>query len=679
MSGGGCPVANGTHPSPAGAATVLPAADGTLSGEHTLGGRLTDREPAPVCPDASHVGSRVRRRGLRTSAAGTRQRFECVPDVDVKHFFTVPVAQPGEPAAASPVRCPDPRHADGRIHARGSRQSKAGTWQRYRCIRPDGSRHDFQVLAAPAGTQLTSLHRPPPCPEHERSKVTRHGVYGKGHRKRQRYRCIPNDDPAAAHTFTPPLTREVVAVGTDSCTTCDELLSPHRGTLTGARHTPWTLALYARALHELSMGASYASVSLMMREYRHRASRHLLEHHGGAAVLDGQATGAAQSYTAAQGKTAWHLAADLVEQYAPMLWRRVEEQMRERDRQQRDANDRQLAAGSDVALANPVTWLLDEQPVTVSNRRRRGQEQRLERNQWSLLVVVEVRWHPAEDPMNYPHREYRLRLARAYPRGNEQAWRLVLDELGVRPDFIVADNADAISNAVAKQYGAGTVGLVPSLFHIQRNLRAALKKVPAATTKLEGRTVLLPGLTKHLNVLARDELLNLGPADWSRWWDDFIAAVAALPAPVTGVLEQRRKYEPRVAAALPILARHPQLPSSNAAVENRIRHALEPFLDNRKQLYRNLARTNFLLDLAVARAQGAFTDLEEVARLLREDNEAAGGWAPAPRTLADAQPPPRAKGEPRPVYSSLLNPLLVAALAEQRLDQQQGGQDGGRT
>ncbi len=55
--------------------------------------------------------------------------------------------------------------------------------------------------------------------------------------------------------------------------------------------------------------------------------------------------------------------------------------------------------------------------------------------------------------MSYPRREYRLRLARAYPRGNEQAWRLVLDELGVRPDFIVADNAEAISNAVAKQYG----------------------------------------------------------------------------------------------------------------------------------------------------------------------------------------------------------------------------------
>ena len=557
-----------------------------------------------------------------------------------------------------------PRHADGRVHVRGVRQTKAGTWRRYRCIRPDGARHDFQVLASPAGSQITSLHRPPDCAEHAGSKVTRHGIYGRGAVKRQRYRCVPGDG-AAPHTFTPPLTREVVAVGSDACSTCNELLSPHRGTLTGARHTPWTLALYARALNELSMGASYASVSLMMRDYRDRANRHLLEHHDGAVLLNGQATGSAQSYTAAQGKGAWHLAADLVEQYAPLLWSRVEQQLRAREQRQRAANDEQLAANPAAALAAPITWLLDEQPVYIAGRR--GPDRRLERHQWSLLAVVEVRWRPVEDPLSYPRREYRLRLARAYPRPNEQAWRLVLDELGVRPDFVVADNAGAISNAITSHYGAGVVGLLPSLFHIQRNLRKALRRLPGATTTLQGRSVLVPDLAKHLDVLVRDDLLNLGRDDWTKWWDDLLGTIARLPAPVAGVLEQRRLYEPRVAAALPILARQPQLPASNAAVENRIRHALEPFLDNRKQMYRNLARTNFLLDLAVARAQGAFTDLDEVARLLREDNEAAGGWAPAPRTLADAQPPARAEGERPPVYASLLNPLLVAALAEQRL------------
>lgn len=629
------------------------------------GGQLTTSTDATKCPDPLHDGSRIRRRGLRTTSAGTRQRLECLPQDDARHFFTVPAPDVIEAARSIGQRCPDPRHADARVQARGSRTSRAGTWQRYLCTRPDGSAHSFQVLAAAAGTQLTSLDRPPPCPEHSSSKVTRQGMYGNGARKRQRYRCVPTDGHTP-HTFTPPLTREVVEVGSDSCATCDELLSPHRGTLTGARHTPWTLALYARALDDLSMGASYASVSLMMREHRDRASRHLAEHHGGDARLDTRASGSARSYTAARGKSAWHLAADLVEQYAPLLWRDVDKQMRDRDQAQRAANDELLAASPGAALAAPVTWLLDEQPVILSGRRR-GAERRLERNQWNVLVVVEVRWHWGDDPKSFPDREYRLRLARAYPRANEQAWRLVLDELGVRPDFVIADNAPAIAKAVSSQFGVGAVGLIPSLFHIQRNLRKALKKLPGATTTLEGRTVLIARLAKHLDILARDELLNLGPTDWSKWWDDLLEAVAALPAPVVGVLEQRRVYEASLAQALPILARQPQLPASNAAVENRIRHALEPFLDNRKQLYRNLARTNFLFDLAVARAQGAFTDLDEVTRLLREDNEAAGGWAPAPRTLTDAQPPPRAEGERAPVYASLLNPLLVAALAEQRL------------
>jgi hypothetical protein len=170
-----------------------------------------------------------------------------------------------------------------------------------------------------------------------------------------------------------------------------------------------------------------------------------------------------------------------------------------------------------------------------------------------------------------------------------------------------------------------------------------------------------------MDVLTRDELLNRGAGDWSRWWDELIAAVAALPAPVVKLVEQRRIYEPRLAEALPLLARHPQLPAPNAAVENRIRHELEPFLDNRRHLYRNLARTNFLFDLAVCRDQGVFGDLDAVAKLIRDSNETAGGWAPAPRLLTDAQPPPREDGTPSPGYSSLLSPLLVAALADKRL------------
>lgn len=517
------------------------------------------------------------------------------------------------------------------------------------------------MLTSADGRALVSLERPPACVEHAGSRVTRYGSFGKGARRRQRYRCAPADG-AAPHYFSPPLTREVVAAG-DSCTTCDELLSPHRGSLTGARHTPWTLKVVARALADLSLGVSYAGVSLAMREQRAAAAAHLLDAHGFDVTAPASAT-ASGSWTGRQGKGAWHLAADLVEQYAPLLFAPVAAAMGDRDRALRAANDAALAAAPDAVLAAPLTYILDEVPVTLA--RRRGDRGRLQQNQWSVLVVVEIQWRPGPDPMTLPSRQARLRLVRAYPRGNETAWRLVLDELAVRPDYVVADTSDAITNAVSRHYGTGAVGFIPSLFHIHRNVRDELLKLRGTSMHVESRRVLRPELAKYIDLLTRDELLNRTISDWSRWWDELIAAAAALGVPVVTLTAQRQRYETRVAVALPLLARQPQLPASNAAVENRIRLALEPFLENRKHLYRNLARTNFLFDLAVCREQGAFADLDAVAKAIRDSNEAAGGWAPAPRMVTDTQPATVPARGPRG-YSSLLNAQLVTALASQRL------------
>lgn len=566
--------------------------------------------------------------------------------------------------------CPEPGHADGRLQSRGTRVTKAGTWHRFRCLRPDGSHHQFQVLTDADGSVLHSMHRPPACPEHEGSRVTRHGAYGTGAKRRQRYRCQPRDG-LGAHTFTPSLTREVVAVGTQACATCDELLSPHRGALTGARHTPWSLSLYARALNELSLGASYSSTSLMMRSYRDRARRHLHEEHGldldAAAAAPVPVADAGLSLTpqgGGRGNVAWHLAANVVEQYAPLVWREVEARIRAREAMQRAANDEHLASRPAERLDTPVTWLLDEHHVNVASRR--ASDGRRRRRTWFILVVVEVHWHPPAAGMDLPRREYRLRLARAYPRGNAQAWRLVFHELGVRPDFVIADHGAAIASALESEFGAG-VGFIPSLFHMRRRLRETLTDLPGATTKRHGRRVLVDAVAGKLDVLTREDLLTGGAAAWATWWDELEAAVTALPAPVLGLLEQRKLYEPKVAAALPLLHVYPHLPASNAAVENNIRHQLEPFLENRKQGYRNLARLNYLLDLAVARSQGAFTDLEAIAHLIRLDNEQAGGWAYAPRALADTQPPPSAPDRTPARYASLFNTLLVGALVEQRL------------
>jgi hypothetical protein len=61
------------------------------------------------------------------------------------------------------------------------------------------------------------------------------------------------------HDFMTPLPREVVTAGVATCSVCDELLSPHRGALSGARRTPWTLKNLAQSLNDLSTGSNYAT------------------------------------------------------------------------------------------------------------------------------------------------------------------------------------------------------------------------------------------------------------------------------------------------------------------------------------------------------------------------------------------------------------------------------------
>jgi hypothetical protein len=361
--------------------------------------------------------------------------------------------------------------------------------------------------------------------------------------------------------------------------------------------------------------------------------------------------------------------------------------VRKREKRRRQANDAALRKNPQARLASPIVYILDELPIHI--RRKATSGPRVQSSQYNLLVVVELLWKPGRKGQALPDREARLRLVRAYPRANEEAWRLVLAELGTRPDFVVADCADAITNAVRNQY-QGTVGLIPSFFHVARNLRESLLKLPGATTTLDKRVVLIPELAKHLEQLSRDEALNLTARDWSRWWDELLAMVDALSEPRTGIAAQRTVYEKRIAAALPLLRAQPQLPASNAAVETRIRLTLDPFLEGRKFRYRNLARTNFLLDLAVCRSQGLFADPDRISRLIRDHNMAHRGWSLAPRTLADAQlPPPPSAFSSSPggeddtdpfsggssasttargqAYSSLLNPFIVSTLYAKRV------------
>ncbi len=665
----------------------------------SVAGASPSPSTVPRCPEKGHTGPRgysVIRFGVLPSADGPKQKYRCMSRGGAFHyFFVVPTSRPKRD-----VVCPKRAHAQHRVRFKGTKTTAAGVvWSRFQCVPPrgKGKAHYFQILRSVTGSTLTSLDKPPPCPEHELSTVIRYGMGGRPETlRKQRYRCTP-EDGSGAHTFTTPLPRGEVKTGVEICSVCDELLSPHQGTLTGARHTPWTLNNLAQALNDLSTGSSYAAVSMEMRQRRDTARKHLESHKDKVPVaveLSADAPGSkSQSWTAEQSKNSWHLAADLVEQYSHLFFDKVNADMLEREAKIREANDAALAANPDAILASPIVYVLDEQPVAV--HRRQSTKSGHQRNSWSVLVVVEIVWHPKppepgdEHPANYPStagtREARLRMVRAYPAGSELAWRLVLDEVGTRPDFVVSDCSPAILNAVNSQYGKGVVGHIPSLFHIHQNVRKALVKLTGASEMVDGRRALIPLLAKHLDLLRRDEVVNLWPQDWKRWWDDLITMVGDLPASDTTTREQRKVYEARVDTALPILRKNQHLPASNASVENQIRLTLEPFTGHgRAHRYRNLARTNALLQLAVCRSQGGLGDMDNISAVIRTDNEKAGGWAPQPRAITDTQPPlpPPPAAQPAAdeeegaqrkrrrggaqAYSSLLNPFLIPVLAEQR-------------
>jgi hypothetical protein len=85
---------------------------------------------------------------------------------------------------------------------------------------------------------------------------------------------------------------------------------------------------------------------------------------------------------------------------------------------------------------------------------------------------------------------------------------------------------------------------------------------------------------------------------------------------------------------------------------------IDPLLERRRTGFGNIERTNHLLDLVVALEHGAFDNLAEVARQLRDDATGHGGWTVPLRDVADPRP---AGG-----YSSLRDPTLLAEVAKQR-------------
>ena len=526
------------------------------------------------------------------------------------------------------VRCPKPEHAGSHVSANGQRLAKKGRVARFLCDPLEGDKHSFSVMAEASEVQIPSYSPPPDCPEHPGSHVVKGGTYGKtGARPKQMYHCYPQDGDAS-HRFTWAMPRDHVHTGEDDCSSCEELRGEHRGDRNAARHLTWSEKRVVEALKELAAGKSYAKVS---RDAWRATGRNRTRKRG-----EDEEPPQDRYLGTALSANRWHTAADWVEVFSPVLWNHQEGVLREQDKQARAASDRDQKAGR--APSEPVVLLIDDIPIKSGRK-----------HDWHVLVAGLVQWHPpGDDPWALPGRALNLRLVRGMPSSDSYAYRLLLDEWGSRPDFIVADAGTGLMKAVRDAYGGTGTTVLPSLFHLRRAITfGLLRKTPGSYNhgQHNDTPVLLPEIQDHLALLRRHNLSKMTRTTWTRWWDDLEALLADRGLLLEPTQERRANYEATFADLLGTFRNLPQLPMSSGGLEVAMRQRVEPVLAGRSHAFANAERTNRLFDLVVCADHGLFDDAALVSRLLREDNEQSAGWATGLRACAD-----RRVGAP---YSSL--------------------------
>jgi hypothetical protein len=519
------------------------------------------------------------------------------------------------------------------------------------------------------------------------------------------------------HVFTPALPRDHVHPAEASCPGCEELRGTHHGETAVARRHAWPTRIVARGLLELSLGGSYADVSRWaLRNAQATADRFaelvgqgMTAAEAGIAVANeteaadvaehlatpapsateprskrrpagvrvrgkrsrrtradlaagAGSPGKAKNPRAADSHNVWHIAADWCEAFSPVVFEPVEAALRAQARTERARLDAQLAA--EAPLERPQVLLLDDKPVYGRDRSADGAARR--DNGFFLLVAAEIGWGTvAADPMALPDRSLRLRVVRAMPKSNAPSWRLLLDELGYAPDFVVADAGTGIARALAAHFDPERTTFVPSLWHVGQAVRTGLADTHGAFVNGPTGRSLRPELGEHVATLTRDDtLIDVGT--WGRWWDELEKRCVQLGLPLDKIRRRRRNYEAPFAAAIPRLQAHPQVPVGTGGLETLIAKRVEPLLALRSTAFANIERTNRLFDLVVAREHGAFDDLGQLVKLLRDDAAIAvgartgrAGWTTPLRSIADPRPE---DGR----YSSLRDALMILELAQRR-------------
>lgn len=356
----------------------------------------------------------------------------------------------------------------------------------------------------------------------------------------------------------------------------------------------------------------------------------------------------------AAANNAWHIAADWTEVFAPVVYDPLDQRLRDAALSERDRLDRVLADGGSLV------WLLDDVPVYG---RAYGEKHARRDDGFFVLVITEVDWTGVDiGELAFaarPPGKTRLRLVRAMPKHNHLAWRLLFDELGYHPDFVVADAATGIAKAVRDHFDPDRTRFVPSLWHVRRAVETCLAKLPGALVNLPEGPQLRGGLQSHLAQLTREGSALVDADAWRDWWAQLEALCAAEGLPVSAAVKARRNYEEPFADAIDSLAAHPAVPHTTGGLETLISRQVEPVLARRRTGFANIERTNNLFDLVVAREHGEFDNLADVARRLRTDATSHDGHGMPLRLISDRRPD---KGR----YSSLRDATLLAELANQR-------------
>lgn len=634
--------------------------------------------PAIACPQRAHHRSEVVRWGTWVAADGlTRVRYRCSPIGGATHYFSTlvdPGGAPTLPVSSTPPGCPDPDHAGSRVLRDGTYARGAATpRQRYVCVpaKPDG-------WEPPEDWDPTLFVW--------RSK----------------------DDPFARHRFTPPLARAHVHRGVETCAACEAVTDVHRGRPVVARRHRWNLEVVGQALIELAKGASYAEVSRWARSQvepdeeeprwptvdafgappdepgdDERQPRELLRLRPATSgdvagdveiVGDPWATGSAVRYVVisrsvhepddgseperqknaqtALANNVWHQAADWCEVFSPVLWQPWHRRAVAEAQERRAVLDAQREQGTPDEL--PQVALLDEVPVYDSSRVTGGEPN----YRFRILVAAEVLWR--HDKRRGIYRDIRLRLVRALPTNDNWAWKLVLDELGYVPDYVVSDGGTGINAALGTHLGDRTV-LIPSRFHIRTTVHEALTHTPGAWEKIgtAARTP-IPDLAAYLDELREDGHPYSSAEAWQTWWDELYARMDALGLPLDRIEYRRRNYEQPYLDALPHLLANRRLPVTTGGLETLIKRRIKPVLTGRTHGFTNIERTNRLLDLVTLYDNQQLRNAHSVAARLREDNEDTFGWA-APVRLVNDPTGPASEGRYKSLLDQTLPKTLVAA------------------